>query len=443
MSQPAPSSSGGASAGGFSLEAASRMDDFSSLGSKRYGVRRSWEQYREACEVLPWGTGTGSKRPAAALADEQPAQIDRARGSRVWDADGNEYIDFRLGCGPITLGYAHPLVDQAAKGQIDRGVLTSLPIDLERRVAKLLIELVPCAEMVRFFKGGGEAMYAATRLARHVTGRDRVVTCGYHGWHLTMDSTQPEAVRALFTNLPYGRADAFAEYLKAHGEEAACVCISGGYGALRAGDTFLADVRELTQRYGVLLVVDEIVTGFRVRRGGIHEYLGVTPDLAAFAKGIANGYPLSALVGRREIMEQWPSISITYGGEAASLAAAEAVLEIYRDKDVIGRLWELGERLQSGVNETAAGQRAPLRLQGLPVCPMMEFVMQTGEPEDGTRPAATRRDADDLQTALFRELYRRGIVPYLVMYESIAHTEEEIDYAVEAFGEALRETRRT
>jgi glutamate-1-semialdehyde aminotransferase len=171
------------------------MGDLLQLGSRLHGVARSWRQYREACEVLPWGTGTGSKRPLAALADDQPAQIGRARGSRVWDVDGNEYIDFRLGCGPITLGYGHPLVDQAAKKQINRGVLTSLPVDLERRAAKLLVELVPCAEMARFMKGGGEAMYAATRLARHVTHRDRVVTCGYHGWHLTMDDTQPDATR--------------------------------------------------------------------------------------------------------------------------------------------------------------------------------------------------------------------------------------------------------
>jgi len=415
------------------------MSELSHLGSTRHGVLRSWQQYREACKVVPWGTGTGSKRPAAALANDQPAQIERARGSRVWDVDGNEYIDFRLGCGPITLGYGHPLVDQAAKEQIDRGVLTSLPVDLERRVAELLIELVPCAEMVRFFKGGGEAMYAATRVARHVTGRDRVVTCGYHGWHLTMDDTQPEAVRALFVNLPYGQADAFAEYLKAHGEETACVCIAGEYAALRPGDTFLADVRTLTERSGVLLVVDEIVTGFRVRCGGIHEYYGVEADLAAFAKGIANGYPLSALVGRRGIMEQWPSISITYGGEAVSLAAAEAVLGIYRDQDVIGRLWELAERLQAGINEVAARQEVPFRLEGLPVCPMMGGLAEPGDGEDRRRRVSSPRDPSGRQTELFRGLYRRGIIPFPVMYESTAHTEEEIDHAVEAFGEALRD----
>lgn len=416
----------------------SDVSNLSQLGSARYGVRRSWQQYREACQVLPWGTGTNSKRPPLALAGDQPAQIERARGSRVWDVDGNEYIDFRLGCGPITLGYGHPLVDQAAKEQIDRGVLTSLPIDLERRVAKLLIELVPCAEMVRFFKGGGEAMYAATRLARHFTRRDRVVTCGYHGWHLTMDDTQPEAVRALFVSLPYGRTDVFAEYLQAHGQETACICIAGEYGALRPDDSFLSEVRELTHRQGVLLVMDEIVTGFRVRCGGLHEYYGARPDLAAFAKGIANGYPLAALVGRRELMEQWPAISITYGAEAVSLAAAEVVLELYRDQDVIGRLWGLGERLRSGVNAAAAAIGVPFRLAGLPVCPVMQFSTEA-ETGDPTRPASTRRDPTGYQTELFRGLYRRGIIPFPVMYVSIAHTEEEIDYGVEAFCGALRD----
>jgi glutamate-1-semialdehyde aminotransferase len=413
------------------------MDEFSHLGSRRYGVRRSWQQYREACEVVPWGTATGSKRPLPALAEDQPAQLERARGSRVWDADGNEYIDFRLGCGPITLGYAHPVVDAAAKAQVDQGVLTSLPIDLERRVAKLLIELVPCAEMVKFFKGGGEAMHAATRVARHVTGRPRVVTCGYHGWGVAMDDTQPQALRALFANLPYGDANAFRDYLSVHGAETACVCIAGDYALMRPGDPFLADVRELTQRHSVLLVVDEIVTGFRVRRGGIHEYYGVTPDLAAFAKGIANGYPLAAVVGRRAVMEQWPAISLTYGGEAVSLAAAEAVLGIYRAQDVVGELWRLGERLCSGVNEAAAQEGIPFRLEGLPVCPMMR-VTSDAEAGDASRPAAARRDPTGYQTEIFRGLYRLGIIPYLVMYESLAHTEDEVDYAVQAFRHALR-----
>ena len=418
------------------------MSSLSHLGSRQHGVQRSWQQYRETCEVLPWGTGTGSKRPSAALADDQPAQIDRARGSRVWDTDGNEYIDFRLSCGPITLGYCHPEVDRAAKEQIDRGVVTSLPVDLERRVAKLMVELVPCADMVRFFKGGGEAMYATTRVARHFTHRDRVVTCGYHGWGLNMDDTQPAALRALHVNIPYGRTDAYAEYLKAHGNETACVCISGDYAAMRPGDPFLADVRELTRRYRVLLVVDEIVTGFRVRRGGIHEFFGVIPDLAAFAKGIANGYPLAAVTGRRDIMEQWPSISITYGGEAVSLAAAEVVLGAYRDQDVIGRLWQLAERLQTGVNEVAARQGIPFRMVGLPVCPQMIFTPSESA-GDSTRPPSTRRDPGTYQTELFRGLYRRGLIPYPVMYESIAHTDDEIDYAVNAFSESLQEAYQT
>jgi glutamate-1-semialdehyde 2,1-aminomutase len=413
--------------------------DFSHMGSHRYGVARSWLQYQEACKVMPWGTGTGSKRPLPALAGDQPAQLDRGLGSRVWDVDGNEYLDFRLGLGPITLGYCDARVDQAAKEQLDRGVVTSLPVDLERRVAELLIDFIPCAEMVRFFKGGGEAMYAATRLARHLTGRDRVVTCGYHGWQLTMDTTQPEALRGLFLNLPYGRAEPFADYLASHGEETACVCIAGDYAALRPGDPFLAEVRELTRQHGVLLVVDEIVTGFRVRHGGIHEYFGVIPDLAVFAKGMANGYPLATLVGRRELMAQWPAISLTYAAEAVSLAAAEAVLRIYREEGVIARLWQLGERLQSGVNGAAARLRIPFSLQGLPVCPIMRFGDGSVGTGDLTRPAPARHDPTSYETELFRGLYRRGIMPYSLVYVSAAHTEEEIDYAIEAFEEALRE----
>jgi len=300
-------------------------------------VTQQW--FERLQRIMPYGSSTCSKR--ARYRPEEPGVIVRGKGCRVWDADGNEYIDFRNSLGPITLGYQFPAVDEAIRRQLENGIIFGHPHPLECEVAELLCEVVPCAEQARFLKTGGEAMAACIRLARHVTGRDHVIQIGYNGWlnslaargrilpGQTVDSA-PAGVPACLAALHHacswndmeGVRQAFADYPG----EIAAVCVASTYSSTTEGQTFYPALRQLTEEQGSLLVYDEIVTGFRIAIGGAQEYFGVTPDLAVFAKGIANGMPLSAYVGKREIMQQMDKVTVssTYGGESLSLAAAKA-----------------------------------------------------------------------------------------------------------------------
>ena len=293
--------------------------------ARRHSVAKSWAIWREAQRLIGAGTGTLSKAPK--FEGDEPACIVRGKGCRVWDADGNEYIDFRNSLGPVTLGYCYPAVDEAIVAQLRNGIIYGHPHPLEVELARELVEVLPCAQKVRFLKTGGEAMAACIRLARAFTGRPRIVTCGYHGWLNRGGGPQngiPQAVADLQTALPYGDVEPFADYLARHASETACVCVAASYTHIGPDDDFLPKLRALTREHDVLLVYDEIVTGFRVRIGGIQEYTGAVPDLATFAKGIANGMPLSCYCGRSDLMDLIPmaTISSTYSGETLSLAAA-------------------------------------------------------------------------------------------------------------------------
>ena len=270
-------------------------------------LTRSAELEARARRIIPGVTQTASKRPEAFAPGAFPDFIERGRGSHVWDVDGNEYIDFVMACGPVTLGYCYPAVDQAIQEQLGRGIIFSRPTALEGEVAEALADIVPCAEMTRFFKGGAEANSGALRLARAYTGRSKVASCGYRGWHDQWAVAHtprgiPAELAGLILEFRYNDLDSLQRLLEANPGQVAAVIFDAVSGDLpEAG--FLAGVQALAQRHGALLIFDEIVTGFRLAPGGAQEYYGVTPDLAVFAKGIANGMPLSAVCGRRDIMQ--------------------------------------------------------------------------------------------------------------------------------------------
>jgi glutamate-1-semialdehyde aminotransferase len=388
-------------------------------------VEQSWELFDRAAKVIPMGTQTHSKAPRESMRGVEPCYLVRGEGCRVWDLDGNEYIDFRNGLGPISLGYRYPAVDEAIRRQLESGIVFSYPHPLEVEVAEELVKVLPCAEQVRFLKTGGEAMAATHRLARTYTGRDQIVTCGYHGWINTMSKTGvPEATRATYTGLPWGDAKPFEEYLEANPGSVAAVSVACGYGDIEKGHEFLKDLRKLTDKYGAVLIFDEIVMGFRLRRAGAQEYFGVTPDLAVFAKGISNGVPLSCFVGRKAVMEtvQEAVISSTFGGDTLGLAAAKAVMEVYANNDVIGTLWSRGEQLHQGFNEHCNRLGIPVRFQG--AAPVGQIVFD--HPNSGA-----------LFLRFNEEVLKRGLIIYSVCYTSYSHTEADIDSSVSAMGEAL------
>ena len=322
---------------------------------------RSNALQKRALQTIPLASQTFSKSVLQTVEGAAPLFLERGEGCRVWDVDGNSYIDYVLGLLPVVLGYGDPAVDAALRAQLDNGISFSLSTELEIRLAEELVRLIPCAEMVRFGKNGSDATSAAIRLARAHTGRDRVALCGYHGWHdwyigsTTRHLGVPQAVRDLSVSFPFNDADALEALLQAAPDAYAAVILEPM--ALEApAPGFLEAVRALCDRYGVVLVFDEIITGFRMDLGGAQTVFGVTPDLAAFGKAMGNGMPISAIVGRRQIMRRMEDIffSGTFGGEALSLAASLATIGKLEAEAGPARFAATGAALKAGVGSHIA-----------------------------------------------------------------------------------------
>lgn len=332
-------------------------------GQERYV--RSIEHLAYAEKVTPSGAQTFSKSRWTLPPGIAPLYADRADGCRIWDIDGNEYVDLISALAAVNLGYGDAEINSAVAKQLSNGVTISLSHPLEARVAQQIIDLVPCAEMVHFGKNGSDATTAAVRIARGFTGRDHIITCGYHGWQDwyigAIESRAlgiPRAFSELLHAVPYNDLDAVEAELKRNPTAA---MIMEPMTKTWPNPGYLEGVRALTQKYGAILIFDEMITGFRFSNGGAQEYFGVTPDLAAFGKGMANGFPLSAVVGRRDLMMvlEKAFISGTFGGELLSLTAASVVLNRIATTNVIGEIAETGKdlltRLQLVVDELELG----------------------------------------------------------------------------------------
>lgn len=319
--------------------------------------------YERALKTIPLASQTFSKSAMSFVRGASPLFLERGEGCRVWDVDGNEFIDYVLGLLPVALGYRDPDVDAAIRAQLERGITFSLATELEVELAERLVRLVPCAEMVRFGKNGSDATTAAIRLARAYTGHERVAVCGYHGWHdwyigtTTRDLGVPQAVKALSRAVPYNDADAVADLLHNDPDGFAALILEPA-GIDDPAPGYLEALREITQRSGVVLIFDEIVTGFHIDMGGAQSFYGVTPDLATFGKGMGNGLPISAVVGRRDIMRGMEDIffSATFGGETLSLAAAIATIDKLERTNAIERIKAVAARLTEGARAALAGR---------------------------------------------------------------------------------------
>lgn len=318
---------------------------------------KSNELKERELKVAPLAAQTFSKSWRYFMPDEAPMYIDHGQGSRLYDVDGNEFIDFVCSLGPITLGYNYPAVNEAVIEQLNKGIIFSTQAPVECELAEKLVEILPMAEMVKFVKNGGDATTSAIRLARAYTGRKRVAMCGYHGmhdWSIGASANKkgvPEEVCALTKTYKYNDIESLENLLKEHPTEYAAVILEP---IQSNGPTkeYLQAVVDTAHKYGAVAIFDEVVSGFRYAIGGASEYYGVNPDLASFGKGCANGMPISFLAGKKEIIsliEQGVFISTTFGGDAISMAGSLATIKEIQEKKVIDHIWKLGTIMLDGL----------------------------------------------------------------------------------------------
>jgi glutamate-1-semialdehyde 2,1-aminomutase len=335
-------------------------------------LSKNHEHYRRALTRLPLGVASNFRF----WGEERTIYVKQGRGARITDLDGNVYVDYRMGYGPAILGYADPRVDAAAREGMEVGGVFALSTEREYRVAERISQLVPAAELVRFSNSGTEAVMAALRLARAYTGRDNYIILegSYHGlfdaamWYTPMEKWSqvgdpvvvpysegvPLASRNFAHFVQANDANQLEDVLKRHGNSIACLLIEpimGNCLGIAAEPPYVRAARELCDRHGVVLIIDEVKTGFRVARGGVQELYGVRADLCTFAKAMANGYPISVLAGREQIMRKLGK-GVAHGGtytaHPVSLAAAEKTLEILAETDALERIAAYGARLRAG-----------------------------------------------------------------------------------------------
>lgn len=409
-------------------------------------IPESMRRYARAVDLIPGATQLVSRRPTRYAFGVSPVYAQRAQGARFWDVDGHEYIDWASGIGAIILGYADPVVDEAVIEQIRLGTMYSINHELEIEVAELLTARLPGAEMVRFSKGGGEACAMAVRIARGVSGRDRVLFCGYHGWHdwylaanLTADANLgphlfpgiepigvPAGLAGTAQPFPYGDLESLERLLESYRGEVAAVMMEPVRSALPPPG-YLHSVAELARKHGAALIFDEVSAGFRFGDSAAQGYVDVEPDLSVFAKSISNGYPMGIVAGKREWME--PSarmfISSTYWSDTIGLRATLTTLQELRNREIPNKLWAYGGRLQQELNEAARRTGAPVRCSGLPIHPQLHFSIDD--------PLLQRQAI----TLYIQEMAKRGCHGYASFYLNAAQGEAELDQTVRAAEETF------
>ncbi len=393
-------------------------------------IEKSNQLYDKAINLIPSVTQTLAKGPSQYVKGVAPKYLQRGKGSHVWDVDGNEYIDFNMGIGPLSLGYAYDKVDNAIKAQLNNGITFSLMHPLEVEVAELISDVVPNAESVRFSKTGADVTSAAIRLARAYTGKDKVLCCGYHGWHDWYISVTdrnkgiPAKTSELTFTFSYNNISSVIDSID---NNTACVILEP-FVFEKPKNNFLHDLREVCSANNVILIFDEMWTGFRISLGGAQEYFGVNADLACFSKAVANGMPISILTGKKEIMkllEKEVFFYTTFGGEALSLAAAKATVEEIRDKNVIAYLAMQGKKLKEGYNNIVQSLEITYTgCSGFDCRTIITFDSSAGNPFE-------------MKSLVQQEMIKRGILWGGFHNISFSHSDEDVEYTLKAYEDVL------
>jgi glutamate-1-semialdehyde 2,1-aminomutase len=409
--------------------------------------------FAEALKVVAGGT-TQAKSPENYIPGAYPIYVRRGRGAHLWDVDGNRFVDWILAYGTVVLGYAEPAVDEAAINEIREGFAFPLTRPIQNRLAELIVEIVPSAELVHFFKAGSDSTSAAVRVARIFTGRDKIIRWGYTGWHdwaCPKPAGIPQKVREDVVTFRYNDLNSLEDALKKNRGQVACVIMMPLEIELPQPG-FLQGCKDLAHQYDALFVFDEMRSGFRMSLGGAQEYYAVIPDMATFSKAIANGYAISVLVGRRDIMASLKQthVSSTFYTNSIAMAAAVATLERLRQGDVIPHLWQIGQAFLDGLNQLARDNGVEAQAVGVAPMPYLVFTYDSGPTLSQTGQIGTpsglnggSRNEKAWRT-FYTETTRGGVLlhPNHHWFASAAHTQADLDQTLAVCADAFTAVRR-
>jgi glutamate-1-semialdehyde aminotransferase len=404
-------------------------------------MSKGTELYIKAKELIPGGTQLLSKRPEMFLPDHWPSYYSHCQGVEIWDLDGTKYTDMSItGVGTCVLGYADPDVNLAVKNAIDKGSMATLNCPEEVELAEVLVALHPWAEMVRFARSGGEACSIAVRIARAATGKDRVAFCGYHGWHDWYISSNladeknldgqllpglkpagvPRNLKGTAMPFEYNKPEDFEAIIRQYGQEIGVIIME----VVRHDEPepgFLEQIRSTATKVGAVLIFDEVTSGWRMNSGGIHLLYGIDPDLAVFAKGMSNGYPMGAIIGKRGIMEsaQESFISSTYWTERIGPVAALATIRKFENCDVPQHLTRIGNNIRDIWKNASEQFGLSVSIHGIPPLSILSFDYPNSQA---------------IATLFTQEMLKRGFLASKSFYASFAHQ----DHHVREYSEAVQ-----
>ena len=406
------------------------------VSAPKLDLTKSMKMYEESQRLSPGGM-MGIRRPYNFIPGEYPIFLEKGFGGHIVDVDGNDYIDMLCAYGPIIMGYNEPEINEAVKAQMDKGFCFSLVQPIQNELEQKLIDIIPSAERVILVKTGSDATSVATRIARGYTDRNKILRCGYHGWHdwaVEVHGGVPQCIQDLTIEFEYGDLNELEAKLKEHDGDVACIIVTPvghplAKPVMPPPEGYLQGVRALADTYKVVLIFDEIRTGFRAALGGAQQRYGVTPDISTFGKAMANGYPISAVVGKAEFMnvcEKKVFISSTFFPNTLEMAAALKCIEILQRDKIIEQVWEKGEWFLQELNRVVATSKVPVSVNGIPPMPFLSF-----EKVDSFH--KERREM------FYTETIRRGlfIQPYPHWYISARHTQADLERAIWAITEAL------
>lgn len=409
----------------------------------KLNLAKSEKMWEEALDLVPGGV-LGIRRPYNFIPGEYPLFLDHGKAGRVWDVDGNEYIDMLCAYGPIIIGHREVEIDEAVAEQTKKGFCFNLCQSHQNELAKKLRSLISCADQSFFVKTGSDATTSAIRIARGFTNRKKIARCGYHGWHDWCSEVHggiPEEVYGLTHEFHYNDLEGLDNILTENKGEVACVIVTPvGHPLAKPVETpapgFLEGVKDLAKKHGSVLIFDEIRSGFRMSLGGAAGRYGVTPDMALFGKAMANGYPIAAVCGRRDIMKVLADaevfISSTFFPNSLEMAAALKTIEILERENVCDSIWERGERFLADVGEIVKSSNTGARLSGIPPMPCITF---DSDPEKKYK--ARRK-------LFFTEAIRRGLFmqPYHHSYIAHRHTDDDLNEAKAIISDSLAQVAK-